>query len=240
VERGVSWRLHAAGSWPSTGATIRLCVFYRVPSRLSGHRLRLRLYEYSPSNALLERCADRRLAPSRVGSWRGPGFAAPTLECSDVRLGWQETRNRVLELRRPVTVSRDIRSLGRMNDDRTDLAAQASRRAGARRRQVGAHCRRFAQGRLRGAARELPRADASRRPRARLRLCLARLRCGALRQGSPRSIRRRLAALPLHSCRGRSGGLEGGAPAQSRLTRLERTLARLAMKLKKRYPMRLA
>jgi hypothetical protein len=24
-------------------------------------------------------------------------FAAPTLECSDVRLGWQETRNRVLE-----------------------------------------------------------------------------------------------------------------------------------------------
>ena len=48
-------------------------------------------------------------------------FAAPTLECSDVRLGWQETRKRVLELRRPVTVSRDIRSLGRMNDDRTDL-----------------------------------------------------------------------------------------------------------------------
>jgi hypothetical protein len=27
-------------------------------------------------------------------------FAAPTLECSDVRLGWQETRKRVLELRR--------------------------------------------------------------------------------------------------------------------------------------------
>src|SRR5271169_1513914 len=48
-------------------------------------------------------------------------FAAPTLECSDVRLGWQETRKRVLELRRPVTVSRDIRSLGRMDDDRTDL-----------------------------------------------------------------------------------------------------------------------
>src|SRR4029077_2032254 len=48
-------------------------------------------------------------------------FAAPTLECSDVRFGWQETRKRVLELRRPVTVSRDIRSLGRMNDDRTDL-----------------------------------------------------------------------------------------------------------------------
>src|SRR4029077_18742088 len=48
-------------------------------------------------------------------------FAAPTLECSDVRLGCQETRKRVLELRRPVTVSREICSLGRMNDDRTDL-----------------------------------------------------------------------------------------------------------------------
>ena len=48
-------------------------------------------------------------------------FAAPTLECSDVRLGWQETRKRVLELRRPVTVPREICSLGRMNDDRTDL-----------------------------------------------------------------------------------------------------------------------
>ena len=48
-------------------------------------------------------------------------FAAPTLECSDVRLGWQETRKRVLELRHPVTVPREICSLGRMNDDRTDL-----------------------------------------------------------------------------------------------------------------------
>ena len=48
-------------------------------------------------------------------------FRRPTLECSDVRLGWQETRKRVLELRRPVTVPREICSLGRMNDDRTDL-----------------------------------------------------------------------------------------------------------------------
>ena len=45
----------------------------------------------------------------------------PRLSVSDVRLGWQETRNRVLELRRPVTVPRVICSLGRMNDDRTDL-----------------------------------------------------------------------------------------------------------------------
>jgi hypothetical protein len=48
-------------------------------------------------------------------------FRRPTLECSDVRLGWQETRKRVLELRRPVTVPREICSLGRMNDDRADL-----------------------------------------------------------------------------------------------------------------------
>ena len=33
----------------------------------------------------------------------------------------QETRKRVLELRCPVTVPREICSLGRMNDDRTDL-----------------------------------------------------------------------------------------------------------------------
>jgi hypothetical protein len=48
-------------------------------------------------------------------------FSRPTLECSDVRLGWQETRKRFLELRRRVTVPREIRSLGRMNNDRTDL-----------------------------------------------------------------------------------------------------------------------
>ena len=46
---------------------------------------------------------------------------APALQCSDVRLGGQETRKRVLELRCPVTVPREICSLGRMNDDRTDL-----------------------------------------------------------------------------------------------------------------------
>ena len=33
----------------------------------------------------------------------------------------EETRKRVLELRRPVTMPREICSLGRMNDDRTDL-----------------------------------------------------------------------------------------------------------------------
>ena len=59
-------------------------------------------------------------------------FASPTLECSDVRLGWQETRKRVLELRRPVTVPREICSLGRMNDDRTDL--EVFQQAGRERR----------------------------------------------------------------------------------------------------------
>ena len=54
-------------------------------------------------------------------------FRPPTLECSDVRLGWQETRKRVLELRRPVTVPREICSLGRMNDDRTDLEVALGR-----------------------------------------------------------------------------------------------------------------
>src|SRR6476659_9842429 len=43
---------------------------------------------------------------------------APTLECSDVRLVGQEARERVLELRCPVTVPREIGSLSRMNDDR--------------------------------------------------------------------------------------------------------------------------
>ena len=39
------------------------------------------------------------------------------LECSDVRLVGQETRKRVVELRCPVTVPREIGTLSRMNDD---------------------------------------------------------------------------------------------------------------------------
>jgi PRC-barrel domain len=46
---------------------------------------------------------------------------APALECSDVRLVGQETRKRVLELRNPVTVPREIGSLSRMDDNRTNI-----------------------------------------------------------------------------------------------------------------------
>src|SRR6478672_2603125 len=55
-------------------------------------------------------------------------FAAPTLECSDVRLVGQEARERVLELRCPVTVPREIGSLGRMNDDGTNIIVSQQRR----------------------------------------------------------------------------------------------------------------
>ena len=68
-----------------------------------------------------------------------------------------------------------------------DLVAQASRRALAR---SAAKWERVAAGSPKGAyaalLAELPDADASRRPRAGLRLCLARLRCRARRQGRPR------------------------------------------------------
>ena len=46
---------------------------------------------------------------------------APGLECLDVRLLRQETRKRVLELRGPITVPREIGSLSRMKDDRTNI-----------------------------------------------------------------------------------------------------------------------
>jgi len=46
---------------------------------------------------------------------------APVLECSDVRLVGQEARKRVLELRCPVTVPREIGTLNRMRDDRTNI-----------------------------------------------------------------------------------------------------------------------
>ena len=53
---------------------------------------------------------------------------APALECSDVRLLRQETRKRVLELRGPITVPREIGSLSRMNDDRTNIIVSQQRR----------------------------------------------------------------------------------------------------------------
>src|ERR1700719_5135187 len=66
--------------------------------------------------------------PSRCGpsSGKHPNIRtshplAPALECSDVRLVGQEARERVLEERCPVTVPREIGSLSRMNDDRTNI-----------------------------------------------------------------------------------------------------------------------
>ena len=49
-------------------------------------------------------------------------------ECSDVRLVRQETRKRVVEVRSPVTVPREIGSLSRMNDDRTNIIVSQQRR----------------------------------------------------------------------------------------------------------------
>ena len=53
---------------------------------------------------------------------------APALECSDVRLVGQEARERVLELRCPVAVPREIGSLSRMNDDGTNIIVSQQRR----------------------------------------------------------------------------------------------------------------
>ena len=73
--------------------------------------------------------------PSRCGpsSGKHPNIRtsrplAPGLECSDVRLVRQETRERVLELRGPVTVPREIGSLSRMNDDGTNIIVSQQRR----------------------------------------------------------------------------------------------------------------
>ena len=64
--------------------------------------------------------------PSRCGpsSGKHPNIRTShplALECSDVRLVGQETRKRVVELRCPVTVPREIGTLSRMKDDRTNI-----------------------------------------------------------------------------------------------------------------------
>ena len=80
-----------------------------------------------------------RSPASRPPSWCGPSSGkhpnirtshplAPALECSDVRLVRQEARERVLELRCPVTVPREIGSLSRMNDDGTNIIVSQQRR----------------------------------------------------------------------------------------------------------------
>src|SRR6476659_9610698 len=80
-----------------------------------------------------------RSLASRSPSRRGPSSRkhpnirtshplAPALECSDVRLVGQEARERVLELRCPVAVPREIGSLSRMNDDGTNIIVSQQRR----------------------------------------------------------------------------------------------------------------
>ena len=76
------------------------------------------------------RQADRLRGPS---SGKHPNIRtshplAPALECSDVRLVRQETRKRVVEVRCPITVPREIGSLSRMNDDRTNIIVSQQRR----------------------------------------------------------------------------------------------------------------
>ena len=79
--------------------------------------------------------------PSRCGpsSGKHPNIrtshpVAPALECSDVRLVGQETRKRVVEVRCPVTVPREISSLSRMKDDRTNIIVSQQRRIQSHRR----------------------------------------------------------------------------------------------------------
>jgi TetR/AcrR family transcriptional repressor of nem operon len=111
-----------------------------------------------------------------------------------------------------------------MNDDRTDLAAQASRRALAR---AAAKWERVAAGSPKGAYAALLAnyLTPTHRDDPAQGCAFASLGSDAARGG--KAVRGAFAdglrSLPLHSCRGRSGGL-----------------ARLAMKLKKRYSIRLA
>ena len=75
------------------------------------------------------RQADRlRGAANPVVNIRTSHPLAPALECSDVRLVGQETRKRVVEVRCPVTVPREIGSLSRMNDDGTNIIVSQQRR----------------------------------------------------------------------------------------------------------------
>jgi TetR/AcrR family transcriptional repressor of nem operon len=128
-----------------------------------------------------------------------------------------------------------------MNDDRTDLAAQASRRALAR---TAAKWERIAAASPKGAYAALLAnyLTPTHRDDPAQGCAFASLGSDAARGG--KAVRGAFAdglrpflyilaeAVP--------GGSKAAPPAQSRLIRLERTLAPLAMKLKKRYSMRLA
>jgi hypothetical protein len=111
---------------------------FRAISRVSWHTVNLRGAASSATGARdwfdrLRRTADALDALAYGIKARHPNIRtlsrlSPPFECSDVRLGWQEARKLVLELRRPVTVPREICSLGRMNDDRSDLESALTSR----------------------------------------------------------------------------------------------------------------
>ena len=82
-------------------------------------------YARSPASKPPSRCGP---SSDKHPNIRTSHPLAPALECSDVRLVGQETRKRVLELRCPVTVPREIGSLSRMNDDRTNIIVSQQRR----------------------------------------------------------------------------------------------------------------
>ena len=81
-------------------------------------------YVRSPASRPPSRCGP---SSDKHPNIRTSRLLAPALECSDVRLVGQETRKRVVELRCPVTVPREIGSLSRMNDDRTNIIVSKQR-----------------------------------------------------------------------------------------------------------------
>src|SRR6476620_5956202 len=72
-------------------------------------------YVRSPASRPPSRCGP---SSGKHPNIRTSHLLAPALECSDVRLVGQETRKRVLEVRCPVTVPREVGSSdeGRQNE----------------------------------------------------------------------------------------------------------------------------
>src|SRR3984957_4214430 len=102
---------------PKFGARTKSCCVKVV--RLKGKYVR------SPASRSPSRCGP---SSGKHPNIRTSHPLAPALECSYVRLVRQETRKRVVELRCPITVPREIGSLSRMNDDRTNIIVSQQRR----------------------------------------------------------------------------------------------------------------
>ena len=134
-----AWVDHQQRHWASApmltcsaSSTIRHISAFSVRRNLARTKKLLR-QGCAPKGKYVRSPANR--APSRRGpsSGKHPNIRtshllAPALECSDVRLMGQEARERVLELRCPVAVSREIGSLSRMNDDGTNIIVSQQRR----------------------------------------------------------------------------------------------------------------